>query len=66
MNVTSGEIERRMASQNKEFAAVAQVAEQYRRITLTAVVDDDYPEVRRDYESAVRSLLDAFRENGRL
>jgi hypothetical protein len=55
----------RIALQNAEFDAVRELAEQYRRVTMTAVVDDDYPSVRADYERAVRMVIDTFRENGR-
>jgi len=34
-----------------------------RRHSLTAVVDDDYPEVRSDYECALRNYIDALRAN---
>jgi hypothetical protein len=49
--------------QNREFDAVNGLAHQWRRLTLTPVVDDDYPEVRFCYEQAMRSLLDALRIN---
>ena len=53
-------------TQNKEFDAVDALSKQWRRIQLTPVVDDDYPEVRFDYEQAMHSLIDAIRANGRL
>ena len=31
----------------------------------TAVVDDDYPEMRRDYETALVTLLEKMKENDR-
>jgi hypothetical protein len=49
--------------QNKEFEAVRGLAEQYRRITLTPIVDDDYPEVRFAYDQAVRTFIDALKVN---
>jgi NTP pyrophosphatase (non-canonical NTP hydrolase) len=55
----------RMDNQNSEFDAVQRLAEQYRRISLTPVVDDDYPSVRHDYESAMRELIKSLRRNGR-
>ena len=55
----------RMALQNSEFDAVAELAKQYRRITMTPVVDDDYPEVRHDYDSALNWLLVAAKNNNR-
>lgn len=50
---------------NAEFDAVAALAEQYRRIQMTPIVDDDYPEVRHKYEGAVRGFLKAAQANGR-
>lgn len=64
--MTMQDMNERIEKQNVEFDAVAELAAQYRRITLTAVVDDDYPEVRHGYESAMRTLIDAIRANGRL
>lgn len=55
-----------MQSQKAEFDAVADLAEQYRRITCTPIVDDDYPEVRHHYESAMHRALRAIIANGRL
>jgi hypothetical protein len=57
---------KKMTAQTNEFNAVAELAKQYRRITLTPIVDDDYPAVRSSYEQALRSLIDALRENDRL
>lgn len=68
MAITKAEwaaMDKRIAQQNKEFDAVAELAKQYRRITMTPVVDDDYPEVRHDYEHAVLDVIDAFKQNGR-
>lgn len=59
-------IEERMQLQSNEFDAVAKLSEEYRRITFTPVVDDDYPEVRSDYEMALSQLIVALRANGRL
>jgi cation diffusion facilitator CzcD-associated flavoprotein CzcO len=55
----------KMEAQKKEFDAVEKLAERYRAITTTPIVDDDYPEVRFYYERAVRDVIDAFRTNGR-
>lgn len=51
--------------QKAEFDACADLAKQYRRITMTPTVDDDYPEVRHDYESAVQAFLSACAASGR-
>jgi hypothetical protein len=51
--------------QNVEFDAMDRLAKEWRRLQLTAVVDDDYPEVRHDYEGACRDFLAACKANGR-
>lgn len=56
---------RRMITQRVEFDHAAELAEQYRRITMTPIVDDDYPEVRSRYEGAVYNFLRACVDNGR-
>lgn len=38
---------------------------QRNRLYRTAVVDDDYPEVRHDYEGALRKFMRALKANGR-
>jgi hypothetical protein len=55
-----------MKAQTDEFDAVAELAKQYRRIEMTPVVDDDYPEVRHGYEGAIQRLITALRNNGRI
>ena len=55
-----------MKTQTDEFDAVAKLSEQYRRLALTPIVDDDYPSVRHDYEGAVRAVMAAFAANGRV
>lgn len=56
----------RMQTQRDEFDAVAELAKQYRRLTMTLIVDDDYPEIRHDYEGALQTLIKALEANGRL
>lgn len=58
-------IEDRIKTQNKEFDALRELQEQFRRLCLTPVVDDDYPEIRHYYESALRNFLKACAANGR-
>lgn len=58
-------IEASMKLQRAEFDAVKNLADRYHAVTLTPIVDEDYPEVRHYYEGAVLRVLDAFRENGR-
>lgn len=55
----------RIGLQNLEFDAVQEMAVQWRRLSMTAVVDDDYPEVRHDYEGAMSGLMRALKANGR-
>lgn len=53
-------------SQKREFDAVKVLLERYNVLTFTPIVDDDYLEVRHRYESAMRELIIAIRENGRI
>lgn len=53
-------------AQKEEFDAVELLSTAYKRITSTPIVDDDYPEVRHGYESAVRNLVNKFRNNKRI
>lgn len=55
----------RMALMRAEFDAADKLAEQLRRHNMTPVVDDDYPEVRHNYESALAAFLEAMKANGR-
>ncbi len=55
-----------MKAQTAEFDAVAELGKMYRRITMTPIVDDDYPAVRGDYEYAVLNVIRCFKENGRI
>lgn len=50
--------------QSDEFDAVSELARAYNN--LPPVVDDDYPEMRHYYESAMRTLIDRIRKNGRI
>lgn len=54
-----------METQTAEFDALQNLCECWRKLTLTAVVDDDYPEMRHYYEGALRAFLLACRANGR-
>lgn len=58
-----GEAPDEIAKQNSEFDAVRDLTKQWRRLEMTPVVDDDYPEVRHDYDSALRTLLEKVRAN---
>lgn len=52
-----------IALQNAEFEALTQLAKEWRRLQMTPVVDDDYPEVRHGYESVLRTFVDALAAN---
>lgn len=54
----------RFQLQTAEFDAAAHLVEQYRRLTLTPIVDDDYPKVRFEYDQAVRIFIEACAANG--
>lgn len=55
-----------MALQGAEFDACEELANQWRRIQMTAVVDDNYPYVRSGYEGAMQKFIHAIGANGRL
>ena len=55
----------KILTQRAEFEAADKFAVQTRRVLMTAVVDDDYPEVRWEYEQALFALLEACKLNGR-
>lgn len=52
-----------MELQRKEFDAVDALAKALN--SMPAVVDDDYPEGRHNYESALANLIAAMKRNGR-
>lgn len=53
----------KIALQNAEFDAGRAFVSALRRCLDTPVVDDDYPQMRYHYESALRTLLEAVRAN---
>lgn len=55
----------KMKLQNAEFDAVSKLTVEWRRLQMTAVVDDDYPYIRSGYEGAVHAFLKASQDNGR-
>lgn len=55
----------RIILQNAEFEAVNNLAVEWRRLQMTAVVDDEYAYVRSGYEGAMDRFLKATRANGR-
>lgn len=56
----------KIEKQSAEFDAVSNLSKAWKNLALTAVVDDDYPEVRHRYESALSSLITALKENNRI
>jgi len=52
-------------TQRDEFDAMHELDKQYNRLLITAIVDDDYPEVRHAYEGALASLIEAMKANDR-
>lgn len=57
--------QRQLELQNQEFSAANELCKQVARHAQTPVVDDDYPEVRHAYESALAAFVEAMRRNGR-
>jgi hypothetical protein len=55
----------RMKLQSAEFDAADKFASALRAHNMTAVVDDEYPEVRHRYEGALVELVKAMKANGR-
>jgi hypothetical protein len=53
----------RIALQNVEFDAMRHLAKAFDRCINTPVVDDDYPEMRYYYESALRRFAQALIAN---
>lgn len=56
----------RIALQNAEFDALTERSKKWATLQMVAVVDDDYPEYRHYYESALRTFLDAVAANREL
>lgn len=54
-----------LEKQSREFDAVEKLSKCYKNIQLTPIVDDDYPEIRHHYESAIYELIQAMKNNGR-
>lgn len=59
------EIIKPMKMQSAEFDAADRFSKALHAHNMTAVVDDDYPEVRHRYESTLAGLLEAMTANGR-
>ncbi len=55
----------RIKLQNAEFDALLSLSAAHEALCRTAVVDDDYPEVRHRYEGELRAFLQACADNQR-
>ena len=54
----------KMKLQRDEFDAADEMATRLQSLNQTAIVDDDYPEMRHRYESALTQLIAAMKANG--
>lgn len=52
--------------QNAEFDALTKLSDEWAKLQRIAVVDDDYPEARHYYESALKTFIAAAAANGRI
>lgn len=55
----------KMKLQRAEFDAADKMAKCLRVLNSTPIVDDDYPEARHNYESALSAHIAAMKANGR-
>lgn len=55
--------DRRMELQSREFNAMNELSKAWRTLQKVAIVDDDYPYYRSQYEVSLRTFLKAVREN---
>lgn len=61
----SESIDNMMKLQSAEFDALTKLCASYKVLQSTPIVDDDYPEMRHYYESALQGFIRALRDNGR-
>lgn len=54
-----------MNLQSKEFDAAENLAKLLKTLQCTPVIDDDYPRVRHEYESALADFIQSMKDNGR-
>lgn len=54
-----------LVTQRAEFDAMAHLAAEWRRLNMTPIVDDDYPEIRHAYESELAVFIEAMCNNDR-
>jgi hypothetical protein len=59
MGLMSADQEKAFELQRKEFDAMGYLAQAWRALEMTAIVEDDYPLVRGRYESAVNTFIRA-------
>lgn len=56
---------KKLELQSDEFDAASDFAKAVKMHSQVAVVDDDYPQVRRVYEGALKNLIASLQRNGR-
>lgn len=56
-------MEDRMSLVRAELDAASDLAKEYRRLSMTAPVDDDFPEVKFDYDRAARKFVEAYNKS---
>ena len=61
--ITSDKTMRRIEVQSAEFDALKKLIVQDRRLSMTPIVDDDYPAVREEWELAMHHFLQAAVNN---
>lgn len=63
---TEDPLTKQMAQLDAELSAIEHAARHVTRLRSTPPVDDDFPQVKFEYEQSIRTLVDALRENKRL
>lgn len=64
MSIDIQEMIKQMQPQKDEFNALDNLIKQYQ--SLPAIVDNDYPRCRHYYESAIKTFLEACKNNRRI
>ncbi len=62
---SESDMDNRYETQRKEFDAADNFSKNLKRLFQTPIVDDDYPEVRHEFESSLANLVRAMKDNGR-
>ena len=64
--MSTDKLAQQMVLLDLELHALEHAARHGNRLQMTPPVDDDFPQVKFEYEQSIRSLVDALRENKRL